>query len=114
MAFELRGKPKGSIFHSDQGYHYTNKKYRQLLWRFKSRRGNCWDNAPMERFFRSLKTEWVPEIGYSNQDEAKQEITNYIVGYYSQTRPHQHNGKISPNKAEEIYWNDYKTVAKLT
>lgn len=59
MAYESRGKPKGVMFHSDQGSHYTSRKYRQLLWRFQikqslSRRGNCWDNAPMERFFRSL------------------------------------------------------------
>ena len=110
MAFELRGQPKGIMFHSDQGCHYTSRKYRQLLWRFKiqqsmSRRGNCWDNAPMERFFRSLKTEWIPGIGYSNIDEAKHAITDYIVGYYSQTRPHQHNGRISPNRAEELWPN---------
>jgi len=90
-----------------------------LLWRLKikqsmSRRGNCWDNAPMERFFRSLKTEWVPEIGYLNLDEAKHAITNYIVGYYSQVRPHQHNGGISPNNTEVLYWNDYNSVAKFT
>lgn len=101
MAFELRGQPIGVIFHSDQGCHYTSRKYRQLLWHFKikqsmSRRGNCWDNAPMERFFRSLKTEWVSEIGYSNLDEAK------------------HNGGISPNNAEALYWNDYKSVARFT
>ncbi|EPP5373390.1 DDE-type integrase/transposase/recombinase, partial [Vibrio cholerae] len=58
MAYESRGKPKGVMFHSDQGSHYTSRQYRQLLWRFQikqslSRRGNCWDNAPMERFFRS-------------------------------------------------------------
>ncbi len=63
MAYESRGKPKGVMFHSDQGSHYTSLKYRQLLWRLQikqslSRRGNCWDNAPMERFFRSFKTEW--------------------------------------------------------
>lgn len=71
MAFELRSKPQGVLFHSDQGCHYTSQTYRQLLWRYRieqsmSRRGNCWDNAPMERFFRSLKTEWVPTIGYHN------------------------------------------------
>jgi putative transposase len=53
MAFEARGKPKGVMFHSDQGCHYTSKSYRQLLWRYQieqsiSRRGNCWDNAPMD------------------------------------------------------------------
>ena len=69
MAFEARGKPKGVMYHSDQGSHYTSRSFRQLLWRYQirqsmSRRGNCWDNAPMERFFRSLKTEWVPRLGY--------------------------------------------------
>ena len=68
MAFEARKRPKGVMFHSDQGMHYTSKKFRQTIWRFQmkqsmSRRGNCWDNAPMERFFRSLKTEWVPKAG---------------------------------------------------
>ncbi len=62
MAFELRGKPENVICHSDQGSHYTSLKFRQLLWRLQieqsmSRRGNCWDSTPMERFFRSLKSE---------------------------------------------------------
>ena len=57
-AYESRGQPKGIIFHSDQGMHYTSKKFRQSLWRCQikqsmSRGENCWDNAPMERFFRS-------------------------------------------------------------
>jgi putative transposase len=96
------------MYHSDQGCHYTSRKFRQLLWRYQikqsmSRRGNCWDNAPMERFFRSLKTEWVPTLGYQNFTEAKHAITNYIVGYYSQTRPHRHNNGLSPNAAERKY-----------
>jgi putative transposase len=71
MAYESRKRSKGVMFHSDQGMHYTSKKFRQTLWRFQmkqsmSRRGNCWDNSPMERFFRSLKTEWVPKVGYQN------------------------------------------------
>ena len=108
MAFEARGKPEGLMFHSDQGCHYTSKKYRQLLWRYQikqsmSRRGNCWDNAPMERFFRSLKTEWVPALSYRNFIDAKHSITNYIIGYYSRTRPHRHNNGLSPNVAERNY-----------
>ncbi|AKK51563.1 hypothetical protein PPECC33_p3142 (plasmid) [Escherichia coli PCN033] len=52
------------MFHSD-----TSRQFRQLLWRYQirqsmSRRGNCWDNSPMERFFRSLKNEWMPVVGY--------------------------------------------------
>jgi len=112
MAFETRGQPDNVMFHSDQGSHYTSRKYRQLLWRYQikqsmSRRGNCWDNSPMERFFRSLKTEWVPELGYRSFIEAKNAVINYVIGYYSQVRPHQHNGGLSPNAAEQKYWFAY-------
>lgn len=68
----------------------------------------------MERFFRSLKTEWVPETGYRSFVEAKQSITGYLVGYYSQVRPHGYNGGLPPNKAEKSYWNAYKPVARFT
>ena len=119
MAYECRGQPKGVMFHSDQGSHYTSRTYRKLLWRFQikqslSRRGNCWDNAPMERFFRSLKTEWVPRAGYRSFSEAKQDIIRYLVGYYSQTRPHQYNGGLSPNEAERLYWENSKTVTNFS
>ena len=112
MAYESRGRPKGLLFHSDQGSHYTSRKFRQQLWRYQieqsmSRRGNCWDNAPMERFFRSLKTEWIPALGYRNFVEAKHAVTDYLVGYYSQTKPHQHNRGLSPNTAEQLYWTSY-------
>ena len=50
----------------------------------------------MERFFRSLKTEWVPN-----------------VGYYSQLRPHQYNGELTPNESERLYWLTSKTVASI-
>lgn len=64
MAYQQRGCPSDVLFHSDQGSQYASRKFRQRLWRYRitqsmSRRGNCWDNAPMERLFRSLKTEWV-------------------------------------------------------
>ncbi|HHU1192205.1 TPA: IS3-like element ISEc31 family transposase, partial [Escherichia coli] len=79
MAYEVRGQPRDVMFHSDQGSQYTGLKYQQLLWRYRikqsvSRRGNCWDNSPMERFFRSLKTEWVPTDGYTGKDVARQQI----------------------------------------
>jgi putative transposase len=112
MAFETRGQPQNVIFHSDQGSHYTSRQYRQLLWRYRikqsmSRRVTCWDNSPMQRFFRSLKTEWVPEIGYRSFVEAKHAVINYIIGYYNQVRPHQHNGGLSPNAAEQKFWFAY-------
>ena len=68
----------------------------------------------MERFFRSLKTEWVPQIGYHGFADAHRSIVNYISGYYSQTRPLQHNGGLSPNHAEELYWDSSKSVANIT
>jgi putative transposase len=119
VAYETRNAPKGVMFHSDQGSHYTSLAFRQYVWRYQmqqsmSRRGNCWDNSPMERFFRSLKTEWVPEMGYRSFAEAKRSILNYMSGYYSSTRPHQHNGGLPPNKAEDIYWNSSKSAAKIT
>ena len=110
LAYESRGRPKGLMFHSDQGCHYTSLKFRQILWRFQitqsmSRRGNCWDNAPMERFFRSLKTEWMPTVGWSSFSEAKGEISRYITSYYSQVRPHTFNGGLTPAAAEAVYEN---------
>ncbi len=119
MAFESRGRPKGVMFHSDQGSTYTSRNYRQLLWRCQieqsmSRRGNCWDNSPMKRFFRSLKTEWVPTTGYRSFTEAENAVIKYIIGYYSQVRPHSYNGGLTPNESEKRYWLEYKSVAKIS
>ncbi|HFE6548850.1 TPA: IS3 family transposase [Salmonella enterica] len=119
MARETRGKPDGVMFHSDQGSHYTSRQFRQVLWRYRikqsmSRRGNCWDNSPMERFFRSLKNEWVPVTGYISFSDAVHSITDYIVGYYSALRPHEYNGGLSPNESENRYWKNSKTVASFS
>ncbi len=65
-----------------------------------SRRGNCWDNAPMERVFRSLKTEWVPAEGYKSAEEAQRDISSYLMDYYNWRRPHQHNDGMAPAEAE--------------
>ncbi|OPX54400.1 transposase [Oceanospirillum multiglobuliferum] len=117
MAYESRGKPKRLLFHSDQGCHYTSKSFRQQLWRYGirqslSRRGNCWDNSPMERFFRSFKTEWMPRSGYRDFNSALDAIRQYIVTYYNRHRPHQHNGGCSPMVMEQVYWKTYNKVAK--
>ena len=67
----------------------------------------------MERFFRSLKTEWVPTLGYKSLTDAHNHVTSYIVGYYSQVRSHAFNGGKTPNKADETYLaNCSKSVAK--
>ena len=104
LAYESRGKPQGLLFHSDQGCHYTSKRFRQPLWRYQikqsmSRRGNCWGNSPMERFFRSYKTEWMPKTGYATPSQAERDIACYMK-YYNYQRGHSYNNYQSPAKAE--------------
>ncbi|MBD8180073.1 IS3 family transposase, partial [Pseudomonas fluorescens] len=106
MAVELRGRPKGVLFHSDQGCQYTSHKFRAELQAHElkqsmSRKGQCWDNAPMERFFGSLKSEWVPEKGYSSEYEARADINRYVARYNS-VRRHSYNGYHSPIAAEKL------------
>lgn len=107
MAYEQRGRPQGVMFHSDQGSQYVSRLFRQRLWRYRmtqsmSRRGNCWDNAPMERLFRSLKSEWVPVTGYMSKAEAQRDISFYLMDYYNWSRPHQFNNGVPPAKAEDL------------
>jgi putative transposase len=106
MTHRMRGKPKQVMFHSDQGCQYSSLEYRQRLWQCRmiqsmSRRGNCWDNAPMERVFRSLKSEWVPDLGYQNLDQAIKEISYYLMTYYNEQRPHKHNNGLTPVMKEK-------------
>ena len=105
-AWQRRGKPVGVMFHSDQGSQYKSHLIRQRLADYDmhqsmSRKGNCWDNAPTERLFRSLKTEWIPKLGYHSFEEAKLDVGLYLMEYYNQIRPHQFNGGISPCEAEQ-------------
>ena len=107
IAYESRGKPKGIMFHSDQGSHYTSVTFRQQLWRYRmtqsmSRRGNCWDNSPVERFFRSLKTEWIPKEYYRSYDEAETDVQKYILRHYNVARGHSYNNYLPPDAAERL------------
>ena len=77
-----------------------------------SRRGNCWDNAPMERFFRSLKTENMPKNGYENETVVNDCVRDYIYKYYNSVRPHSHNLGLSPNEKEAFYWKTSNWLAK--
>lgn len=106
VAYEARKPPKGLLFHSDQGCHYTSKAFIQQLWRYKikqsmSRRGNCWDNAPMERCFRSFKTEWMPKNHYASFEEAERDIYAYIK-YYNNQRVHRANDYLIPVEKEKV------------
>lgn len=106
MAIELRGRQKDVLFHSDQGCQYTSHKFRNELlehglWQSMSRKGECWDNAPMERFFGSLKSEWVPEVCYGSEHEARVDVQRY-VSRYNITRPHSYIDYRSPVSREKL------------
>lgn len=106
MTYEQRGRPQNVMFHSDQGSQYVSRKFRHRLRRYRmrqsmSRRGNCWDNAPMETLFRSLKSEWIPSTGYTAFYEAQRDISYYLMTRYNWLRPHQINDGLAPAKAEE-------------
>lgn len=111
MAYAVRMKPTGILFHSDQGTHYTSEQFATAIanctemTHSMSRKGNCWDNAPTERFFRSLKTEWIPKAGYDDVTCAKLDIAGYIVGYYCQVRPHSFNDYLTPVEKEKQFFN---------
>lgn len=104
MAYESRGNPKNVMFHSDQGCQCTSLAFRQGLWRYQMKqsmncRGNCWDNAPTERFFRSFKSEWMPDKGYENIQLAKTDIMQYIQ-HYNHYRVHSYNQYLTPAATE--------------
>ena len=89
------------LLHSDQGVQYASGSYQQLLSRFgivcsMSRKGNCWDNAPMESFFHSLKTECVGFEDYRSRDEARVSLFDYIELFYNRKRRHSSLGYRSP------------------
>lgn len=105
MAVAQRQPPPGLIAHSDRGSQYASVIYRSLLARHDmqqsmSRKGNCWDNAVMERFFLSLKMERVWRRNYANHGEAMRDITQYIVGYYNNERLHSKLGYLPPTVYE--------------
>jgi putative transposase len=106
MAVELRGHPDGVLFHSDQGCQYTSHKFKNELAKnghrqSMSRKGECWDNSPMERFFGSLKSEWVPKTGYGSEREARLDVQRYVTRYNT-ARLHSYNGYRSPAMKERL------------
>jgi putative transposase len=92
--FVVNGRPLEVMFHSDQGCHYTSLSFRQLVWKCQikqsmSRRGNYCGSPPIERFFRSLKTEIMPKKGYNGVNAASNFVGDYM--YYNSVRPYSHN-----------------------
>ena len=106
MALWRRGKPSALMHHSDQGSQYTSDEFQQLLKAqgitcSMSRRGECWDNAAMESFFSSLKTERTSRKVYRTREEARSDVFDYIERFYNPTRRHSTLGYVSPIQFEE-------------
>jgi putative transposase len=114
-AVSSKRPPSGLIHHSDRGSQYCALEYQGLLKQFKmkasmSRRGNCYDNAPMESFWGILKNELIHHRSYSSREEAKQEITEYIEIFYNRQRRQQRLGHLSPAAFENDYYQKLKAA----
>ena len=107
-AFWRERPSRGLLLHSDQGSQYASDDYRMLLASFgmnqsMSRRGNCWDNAPMESFFDTLKTELIGDRIFEDISEARSTIFEWIEVFYNRKRMHSALGYLSPTCFEEKY-----------
>ncbi len=110
MAFWRRKPPPGLLHHSDRGSQYASREYRQHLAVMKmeqsmSRKGNCWDNSPTERFFRSLKHEQLNYEKFKTQEAAKLSVIDYLA-FYNGRRSHSTLGYQSPIEFERKFSRD--------
>ena len=104
MAITRRGVPE--IVHSDRGSTYATWIYRDLIRKHQirqsmSRKGNCWDNAPMESFFHSLKTDLVMHCNYPTRNEARASLFEYMEVFYNRQRRHSTLNYVAPLAFEE-------------
>jgi len=114
MAYNLRQPPRGLVFHSDRGSQYTSKRYHKLLKGYGIRAsmgdvGTCYDNAVVERFFGSLKHDWIFKIAQPTREHMKKDVAAYMR-YYNLVRLHTKNGDQSPIN----YENSLKKVSGWT
>lgn len=113
-AYNLRLPQRGLVFHSDRGSQYTSKQYRKLLKSYRMRAsmgdvGACWDNAVVERFFGSLKHDWILKIAQPTREHMKKDVAAYMR-YYNLERLHSANNDMSPIN----YENSLKKVSGLS
>ena len=107
MAIERQRPAPGLIHHSDRGIQYAAEAYRLALARYgitpsMSAKGNCLDNAPMESFFHTLKTERVHHRVYATRAEARRDLFHYIEAFYNPRRLHSALGYLSPAQADKM------------
>jgi len=101
----MRGRPDAVLHHSDRGSQYTSDQFQRLLADqgiqcSMSRVGNVWDNAAMESFFSSLKTERTARRIYRTRDHARADVFDYIERFYNPKRRHSTLGYLSPREYE--------------
>jgi transposase InsO family protein len=106
MAIQRRQPPRGLIHHTDRGVQYASTSYQAILKRHglapsMSRKGNCLDNAPMESFFGSMKSELVHRTRFATREDAKQALFRWIESYYNRRRRHSALGYMTPAQAFE-------------
>lgn len=107
MAVKDRRPGPGVLHHSDRGSQYARDDYQARLKKHgmicsMSRKGNCWDNAVMESFYRSLKVECVYLQKYKTREEARRDIFTYIELFYNRVRRHSYLGYLSPDEYERM------------
>ncbi len=105
MAIWRRGKPDALLHHSDRRSQYTSEQFQKLMADHgvscsMSRAGNVWDNAAMESFFSSLKTERTARKVYPTRDQARADVFDYIERFYNPQRRHSTIGYLSPMEFE--------------
>lgn len=106
LKMALDNRKPATIHHSDRGSQYASHNYQSLLKQSNitcsmSRKGNCWDNAPVESFFATLKKELVHHGRYQTRDEARRDIFDYIEVWYNRKRKHSAIGYLSPVQYEQ-------------
>jgi putative transposase len=107
MAIKNRPITPKLIFHSDRGVQYACNEFRRELMRFSveqsmSRKGNCWDNAVAESFFKTMKTEMVYHENFITRVQAKLAIFEYIEVWYNRKRRHSTLGYLTPQEFEQL------------
>jgi putative transposase len=103
-AYNLRQLARGLVFDSDRGSQYTSRQFGRLLSNYGIRAsmgdvGACWGNAVVERFYGSLKHDWIFNVDYPTTEFMKQDVTAYMK-YYNLERLHSANGDLSQVKFE--------------
>ena len=107
MAIRRHGKPLAVLHHSDRGSQYGSEQFQRLMTELgvicsMSRSGNVWDNAAMESFFSSLKTERIRGRIYRSRDQARADVFDYIERFYNPRRRHSTIGYLSPMEFEAL------------